>query len=71
MLSHTDPVQPNDDPILDAARDLSERDPSWTMTSLAREARVSRAMLYRRFGSREGCSPRTRRPGPRGLCSAS
>ena len=46
-------MQPNDDPILDAARDLSQRDPGWTMTSLAREARVSRATLYRRFPNRD------------------
>jgi AcrR family transcriptional regulator len=42
----------SDDPILDAARDLSARDPGWTMKTLAHEAGVSRATLYRRFASR-------------------
>lgn len=43
----------DDDPILDAARCLSARDPGWTMTALAHEAGVSRATLYRRFLTRE------------------
>jgi AcrR family transcriptional regulator len=46
-------VPTTDDPLLDAAHDLSERDPSWTMTALARGAGVSRATLYRRFPSRD------------------
>ena len=45
-------MPPTDDPILDTARDLSERDPGWTMTTLAHETGVSRATLYRRFPSR-------------------
>jgi AcrR family transcriptional regulator len=52
-LPHTGPVPPTSDPILTAARDLSERDPGWAMTTLAREAGVSRATLYRRFPSRD------------------
>lgn len=46
-------MPPADDPLLETARDLSERDPGWTMTTLAREAGVSRATLYRRFPSRD------------------
>lgn len=46
-------MPPTDDPILDAARLLSERDPGWTMTTLARKAGTSRATLYRRFPSRD------------------
>jgi AcrR family transcriptional regulator len=45
-------VPPHDDPILDAARDVSGRDPGWTMTALAEAAGVSRATLYRRFPGR-------------------
>lgn len=52
-MSHADRVTPTDDPILDTARDLSQRDPGWTMTTLASEAGVSRATLYRRFPSRD------------------
>jgi AcrR family transcriptional regulator len=52
-LSHHGPVSPTNDPILTAARDLSERDPDWTMATLAREAGVSRATLYRRFPNRD------------------
>ena len=43
----------DDDQILGAAHDLSKRDPGWTMTSLAHEAGISRATLYRRFPSRD------------------
>jgi AcrR family transcriptional regulator len=45
-------VPPTDDTLLDTARDLSQREPGWTMATLAREAGVSRATLYRRFPNR-------------------
>lgn len=41
------------DPVLDTARDLTRRDPDWTMTALASAAGVSRATLYRRFPGRD------------------
>ena len=52
-MSHTGLVPPSDDLILDVARELSERDPGWTMTTLAREAGISRATLYRLFPKRD------------------
>jgi AcrR family transcriptional regulator len=53
MMPHPVPVPPTAEPLLHAARDLSSRDPGWTMTSLALAAGVSRATLYRRFPSRQ------------------
>lgn len=52
-LSHAVLVPTAADPILDAARDLTGREPDWTMTALATAAGVSRATLYRRFPGRD------------------
>lgn len=41
------------DPVLEAARALSVRDPDWTMSALASAAGISRATLYRRFPGRD------------------
>lgn len=52
-MSHAVLVPASTDPLLDAARALSDRDPDWTMTALAAAAGVSRATLYRRFSTRD------------------
>jgi AcrR family transcriptional regulator len=56
-------MPPSEDPILDAARLLSERDPGWTMQALADAAGVSRATLYRRFASRHAVADALARSG--------
>jgi AcrR family transcriptional regulator len=52
-MPHAALVPTSADPVLEAARDLTRRDPDWTMTALASAAGISRATLYRRFPGRD------------------
>src|SRR3989304_5229113 len=52
-LPHARRMPSPTDPVLEAARALSVRDPDWTMSALASAAGISRATLYRRFPGRD------------------
>ena len=51
------------EPLLEVAQRLVVSGQPWSMAQLAREAKVSRATLYRRFGSREAVEEALREAG--------